>query len=153
MLVVLCSVLAGSSTAIAQVARDGKEAVLATFETLRQAVNRGDVDGFMANVTDDVMLLDMAPGGAPPVGRAAFHGMVKEFFASFTLTWDGCQTEEVAVAGDLAFHRYTGVLTVRPKQGGESSRHDRRYLDVFRRDRHRRWKLWQHIFTANTPGR
>lgn len=142
-----------SSTAAAQAVPDEKGAVLATFEVLREALNTGNLESFMANVTDDVMLLDLAPGGAPPVGRAACHEMAKEFFSGFTLTWDNCVTEQVAVAGDLAFHRYTGVLSVTPRQGGDVSRNERRYLDIFRREPNGKWRLWQHIFTANTAGR
>jgi uncharacterized protein (TIGR02246 family) len=152
-LTVLLCALAGSSPAAAQAVPDEKGAVLATFEVLRQAVNTGNVELFMANVTDDVMLLDIASGGAPPVGRAAFHDMVKQFFSGFTLTWDNCVTEDVAVAGDLAFHRYTGILSVKPKQGGDLSRNQRRYLDIFRRKPDGSWRLWQHIFTAHTPSR
>jgi hypothetical protein len=35
-------------------------AVLATFEVLRQALNAGNAQSFVDNVTDDFMLLDMA---------------------------------------------------------------------------------------------
>ena len=62
-------------------------------------------------------------------------------------------TDEVAVAGDLAFHRYTGVLWVKPKQGGDPRRNDRRYIDVFRREPGGGWRVWQHIFTSNGANR
>jgi len=62
-------------------------------------------------------------------------------------------TEEVVVADDLAFHRYTGVLSVEPRQGGDVTRNDRRYLDVFRRSPSGERRLWQHIFTARSPSR
>ena len=77
----------------------------------------------------------------------------RDLFASFILTWSDCQSEEVVVVGDLAFHRYTGVLTVTPKQGGEASRDNRRYLDLLRRGADGRWRVWQHIFTVNAAKR
>ena len=128
---------------------DDKAAVLATFETLRQALNAGNAESFVDNVTDDFVLLDMAPGGTPPVGRAAYYERLKGLLSGATLTWDNCLTDEVAVAGDLAFHRYTGVLWMKPKHGGDVKRNNRRYIDVFRREPSGRWRLWQHIFTAN----
>jgi predicted transcriptional regulator YdeE/ketosteroid isomerase-like protein len=134
-------------------ARDDKTAVLATFATLRQALNAGEADSFVDNLTDDFMLLDMAPGGTPPVGRAAYHERLKGLLSGATLTWDNCVTDEVVVAGSLAFHRYTGVLWIKPKQGGQAKRNERRYIDVFRREPSGRWRLWQHVFTAHTPGR
>jgi ketosteroid isomerase-like protein len=100
----------------------------------------------MANVTDDAMLLAMTPGGPPPVGRPALAEAIEGFLGGFTVVWDGIQTEEVVVVGDLAFHRYTGVLSTTPKEGGETNRDDRRYLDILRRDAGGEWKLWQHIF-------
>jgi uncharacterized protein (TIGR02246 family) len=150
---VLWGAVVGSSPAKAQAAPDDTAAVLATFEVVRQALNAGNAESFVANVTDDFMLLDMAPGGTPPVGRAAFHERLKAFLSASTLTWDNCVTQEVAFAGDLAFHRYTGVFSVKPKQGGDVSRNERRYIDVFRREPSGRWLLWQHIFTATNASR
>jgi hypothetical protein len=59
-LVVLLGAAAGSSPAEAQAVPDEKAAVLATFEVLRQALNAGNAQSFVDNVTDDFMLLDMA---------------------------------------------------------------------------------------------
>jgi hypothetical protein len=73
------------------------------------------------------MLLDMAAGGTPPVGRAAYYERLKGLLSGATLIWDNCVTDDVAVAGNLAFHRYTGVLWVEPKQGGDVRRNDQRY--------------------------
>jgi ketosteroid isomerase-like protein len=99
------------------------------------------------------MLLDLAPGGTPPVGRAVFLERLKGLVSGSTLTWDNCVTDEVALAGNLAFHRYTGVFSVKPKQGGDVIRNPRRYIDVFRREPSGNWRLWQHIFTVNSASR
>jgi uncharacterized protein (TIGR02246 family) len=133
-------------------AADDERAVLDTFEVLRSAVNTGDVDAFVGHVTDDFMLLDVGASGAPIVGRQALVTALQGFFGGSNLTWDSIQADEVAVVGDLAFHRYEGVLTARPKDGAEASLDHRRYLDVFRRDAEGHWRLWQHIFAPLAAG-
>ena len=95
----------------------------------------------------------MAPGFAPIVGKKALDPFFKNFFATTTFTWTDCRSQEVVVVGDLAFHRYTGVVTFTPKQGGETTRIPRRYLDMFRRGADGRWRVLQHIFAADPTSR
>jgi uncharacterized protein (TIGR02246 family) len=151
LLILLLSASLSASAALGQPADDDREDIRATFESWRKAANAGDADGFLTHVRDDAIFADMAPGMAPIVGKGALRPFFKDFFATFTLTWSDCQSQEVVLIGDLAFHRYTGVLTVTPKQGGEPSRDNRRYLDLLRRDADGRWRVWQHIFTVMPP--
>jgi len=76
--------------------------------------------------------------------RAAVTGLL----GALTLVWDGRQTQNIAIVDDLAFHRYTAVLVSTPKEGGETSRTQRRYTDILRRDASAQWRLWQHIFVT-----
>ena len=147
-IVILTVVFATCVTALVSAgqAEGDKHAVLVTFEALRSAVNGGDAAAFLANVTDDVMLLDLGGSGAPSVGRTHLATELKEFFGGFVLKWDGVQSIEVSVAGNLAFHRYTAVMTATPRDGGDATVDDGRYLDILRRDVDGRWRLWQHIF-------
>ena len=141
------------SVALDHAADDDQNAVRVTFESWRKALNTGDAESRMTYVRDDAIFADMAPGMTPIVGEKALQPFFRDLFASFILTWSDCQSEEVVVVGDLAFHRYTGVLTVTPKQGGEASRDNRRYLDLLRRGADGRWRVWQHIFTVNAAKR
>jgi uncharacterized protein (TIGR02246 family) len=147
-ILVLAAVFSTSLTALVSAGQgeDDRSAVVATFEALRSAVNAGDAAAFLANVTDDVMLLDLGGSGAPSVGKDQLSAGLNDFFGEFVLKWEGVQSKEVSVAGNLAFHRYTAVMTATPKGGGDPTVDDGRYLDVLRRDAGGRWKLWQHIF-------
>ena len=148
----LSASMCGASAALGR-ADDDQNAVRVTFESWRKALNTGNAESFLTYVRDDAIFADMAPGMTPIVGEKALQPFFKDLLARFTLIWSDCHSEEVVVAGDLAFHRYTGVLTVTPKQGGEASRDDRRYLDLLRRGADGRWRVWQHIFTVNAPKR
>ena len=132
----------------AQTVADDSKPVLTTFEALRAALNAGSADAFMSHTTDDVMLLNMSGTGKPSIGRDAVRAAVTGLLENLAIVWDGRQTHDIAVAGDLAFHRYTAVMTTTPKKGGETSRTQRRYTDVLRKDATGRWRLWQHIFVT-----
>ena len=132
----------------AQSVGDDSNRVLATFEALRSALNSGNAEGFMSNTTDDVMLVNMSGTGKPSVGRDAVRAAVTGLLGTLTLVWDGRQTQDIAIVDDLAFYRYTAVLVSTPKKGGETSRTQRRYTDILRRDASGQWRLWQHIFVT-----
>jgi uncharacterized protein (TIGR02246 family) len=147
--VVMLTASIGSSVALCQTAGNDQNTVRSTFESWRKVANTGDADAFLSYLADDAIFADMAPGLAPVVGKKALEPFFKSFFATITFTWTDCQSEEVVVVGDLAFHRYTGVVTFTPKQGGETSRIPRRYLDMLRRGADGRWRILQHIFAAD----
>ena len=111
LLVILSAVISTVSRPAA--GADDERAVLDTFEVLRSAVNAGNVDAFMAHVTDDFMLLDLGATGAPIVGREALEAALHGFFGGFKLTWDGIQANEVVLVGDLAFHSSFRISVVR----------------------------------------
>src|SRR5947209_14906220 len=94
-------------------------------------------------LTDDAVIVDMAEGQAPMVGRKAIHPWVKDFFAKFATTWAE-KSQEIVVVGDTAFRRYTGIATFTPKQGGEPTRNNRKYLDVLRSGADGRWRVSRH---------
>jgi ketosteroid isomerase-like protein len=73
---------------------------------------------------------------------------VAGMLGKLTIVWDRRQTQDIAIAGGHAFHRYTAVMRSTPKAGGDASETTRRYLDIFRQDASGRWRLAQHIFIA-----
>ena len=90
-------------------------------------------------------------GPRPARGRreAGDSPWIRDFFARYTFKFSDWNSKEVVVAGDVAFHRYTGVATLTPRAGGASLRQDRKYLDVFRRGADGRWRASHHVFNLN----
>ena len=131
-------------------AQTDEKAIETAFETLRSALNAGDADAFISQTTDDVMLLNMSGTGNPSIGKATVRATVTSLVTNLNIVWDSHQTHDIAIVGDLAFHRYSASMTTTPKKGGNTSRTRRRYTDILRRDEAGRWRLWQHIF-VNEP--
>ena len=148
--IMLATILAAGS-AFGQ-STDDEKAVLSTFGEIVNDVNSGNPDDFLARVTDDVMFLEMIPTEPPAVGKEAVGKMARTIMAAYDFTWNGIETDTVIVVDDLAFHHYTGVFFATPKEGGETSRSERRYLDIFRRQSDGDWKLSQHTIVYLSNG-
>ena len=149
--VVLRALLAGGcmapSVAWGQTADADKGAIRATFREWVRVAERGDPDTYLSFITDDAVV--MAPGQPEVVGKQAIAPWIRDFFTRYTFKFSDWSSREVEVAGDLAFHRYTGVATLTPRAGGASLRQDRKYLDVLRRGADGRWRASHHVFNLN----
>ena len=141
-------IVIAAATAHAQAVDADRKAIRAAWEGWLKVGSAGDADGYMTYLTDDAVIVDMTQGQPPVVGRQAIHPWVRDFFNKFTFTWAE-QSQDIVVVGDTAFRRYPGVATFTPKQGGDPSRYDRRYLDVLRRGLDGRWRVSHHVFTPN----
>lgn len=148
MLLFVVSASIGAGVALGQPGDRDQQAIRSAWEGWLKAAGAGDADAYMTFLTDDAVIVDMAQGQPPVVGKKAIHPWVKDFFAKFAFTWAE-KSQDIVVVGDTAFRRYSGVATFTPKQGGEPNRNDRKYLDVLRRGSDGRWRVSHHIFAAN----
>ena len=113
---------------------------------LAAAMNAGDVDAIASLLTGDVVML---PPGVPPVRgvdavRATFEGM----FAQVALneTWT---TEEIVVAGDLAYDWSRYVVTITPLGEGEPSTDLGQNLFIARRQQDGSWRYARLIWNRD----
>ena len=123
-------------------------AILAAFDGLVRASEAGNVDGYVAHLADDAMM--MYANTPAVVGKENARGFVTQFFADYQWNFDPWRSEEIEVAGEWAFHRYSGVSISTPKCGGKVLREDRKYIDIWRKDGDA-WKVSHHIYNVNTP--
>ena len=107
-----------------------------------------DAEAYGSFVTDDFVYL--GPGMHAIEGRAEVVEWVSGFFgaSSFDFEWD---TDEIAISGDLAVHRYSGTATMQSQDGGEPRRVDRKYIDVLRRV-DGRWLTSRHMYNLDDQG-
>jgi uncharacterized protein (TIGR02246 family) len=122
------------------------EALLAEIERTFEA---GDLEAAMTVFADDAVIMGQ---GAPDVAgaeaiRAMYAGLLDQFAVSADLT-----SEEIEVAGDLAYERGTYTLTLTQKSDGQVLADlKNRYVHIFKRQPDGAWKEWRMMVNSAEP--
>jgi uncharacterized protein (TIGR02246 family) len=111
-----------------------REAILQAIQSFAASYNSGDLAGLLSYYADDLVKLRQ---GAPADSKVETERRLKDVFARFATRVD-VENLETEVAGEMAFTRGTFVVTLAPRDGGETQRIGRRYLEVWRK-REGRW--------------
>ena len=112
-----------------------------TVQEFVEAYNSREVARLPDIFADD--FIDMSAGVPTRTGKEAkehFVSRVEGTHAKFTphLT---VNIEELRVAADWAYQRGSLVVTLVPRNGGETSFIRQRYLEIWRRDADGRWRI------------
>jgi adenylate kinase family enzyme/ketosteroid isomerase-like protein len=118
-----------------------KEADLVTDEaTIKSAIsgfinayNNGDIEGVLACYADDLIKVR---NGAPPETKLETGKRVAAVFEKFHSRVD-VVIDEIQVSGNLAYTRGSFRVTLSPKAGGDPQVVERRYLEIWHKDRGR----------------
>ena len=132
--------------------RGDLEAVTAAVNNIwnqySSSLNSGDLDRWMSLWTEGGV--QMPPGEPPVIGkdqiRARNKGVLDQFTFNVRIT-----NEEVGVARDWAFARGTYRATLTPKEGGEATVVDGKYMTILQRQPDGSWKIHRDIFNSNVP--
>lgn len=106
----------------------------------------GDAEGYMNHLSKEAVM--MYPGQPAVVGTTNIRPFIIDFFENYEFHFSPWKSDEIQVSDDLAFHRYSGVAMITPKNGGESTKWDRKYIDILRKE-NGSWKITHHIFNMN----
>jgi len=129
-----------------QISDERRKAVLNAVDRLITVAEAGDVEGYLESLTADVvMMYDGQPAFSGPESVRPF---VTEFFAQYDFVFGPWESKEIVVTDDWACHRYEGIATLVPKEGGETIVFDRKYVDIMRYE-NGSWKLSHHIYNLN----
>jgi uncharacterized protein (TIGR02246 family) len=104
------------------------EAIQRAIQSFATSYNAGDLDGLLAYYEEDLIKVRQ---GAPAESKAETERRVREVFARFETRVD-VDNVEIEVSGDMAYTRGVFVVTLTPRDGGETLRVTRRYLEVWR---------------------
>jgi len=123
-------------------------AIRRTLAGIEQRINQGD-PGFVDVFAKDAVII--APGAPDVVGfdaiQALYTGMMKQL--SMTVHFS---TEEVAVAGDLAYERGTYTLKLTDKASGKVVQDVKnKHLHIFKRQPDGAWKTWRMMVSSAEP--
>ena len=120
--------------------------VMKVFHSILSAAEKGDVEGYLDAITDDAVM--MYSGMPAIIGKKAARSFITDFLRNNRFQFTDYTFQEKRVMEDWALMRFTGVAVISPKNGGEPSILDRKYIDIYRRE-NGRWRLSHHIYNLN----
>jgi len=113
-----------------------REVIAEAIQAFVGAYNAGDLEAVLAYYDDDLVKVRH---GAEPESKEDTTRRIREAFARFD-TKVNVTNAEIEVSGDLAFTRGTFVVTLSPRDGGDSQQVSRRYLEIWRK-RAGQWRV------------
>ena len=132
--------------------RGNKADIAALKEILNKyaaTCHAGDLDGWISLWTDDG--IQMYPGAPSRVGKEQIRAGMKPAFDHFILKIAIAPEMEARVSGNLGFTRGTYTLSMVPKEGGETSVFDGKYLTILEKQTDGSWKIARDCFNSNAP--
>lgn len=112
------------------------------------AAKRGDLDGVMATLTSDVVI--MPPNAAAVVGADSVRPWLAPVLAQFDYDVRYV-SRDLVIAGDWAIDRGDYTLALTPRVGGDPTTESGKYLWAVRRDADGAWRYWRSIWSSNAP--
>jgi ketosteroid isomerase-like protein len=145
--VIAVAVACGENHAVPDTTNDERcETVLEAVHHLITVAEAGDIEGYLGCLTSDAVMMY---GGRPAFsGRDSVRPFITAFFAQYDFVFGPWESKEIVVTDGWAFHRYEGIATLVPKDGGEPIVLDRKYIDIMRYE-NGSWKLARHIYNLN----
>lgn len=126
-----------------------RAAIEAIREAERAAAEAGDVDGFIALMAPDIIVLP--PNGPAVSGRDAVRAWLEDFMEAFAVSFSSYMTDDVIVEGDLAVERFSGEWTVTPRVEGEPLTESLKGLHLYRRQPDGSWLMTHDIWNSDEP--
>ena len=117
-------------------------------EECATAMRAGDVESFMAIVTDDAVL--MPPNEPAVTGKEAIRAWTQLFFEQFSIE-PTISVKEVEVVGDWAFERADYTFRLTPVAGGAVMQENIKNLRVLQRQSDGSWKIAREIWNSDHP--
>jgi uncharacterized protein (TIGR02246 family) len=127
-------------------AKDVAASVNEIWNRYSTTYNSGDIDGWIFLWADDG--IQMPPGSPPVLGKEEIRKRNKAVLDRFTFDLS-ITNDETSVADGWAFARGTYKATLTPRNGGERTHVDGKYLTIFQRQSDGSWKIYRDIFNSN----
>jgi ketosteroid isomerase-like protein len=111
----------------------------------RESFNLGDASRLITIADPDVVnFSDGQPSEFGESGLDAFKTRLTNLFERFTAKL-AVIVIEIRLQGDVAYDYGWHDLTLTPKDGGQPIRRRDRYVDIWRRNKEGKWKLWMYM--------
>jgi ketosteroid isomerase-like protein len=130
---------------------DDLYAINAAKTAFREALNCGDVDGLVAIA--DASLVNFSDGQPSEFGKSgidAWRNRLAAMFERFTAKLSVIVIE-IRLQGDLAYDYGWHDLMLTPRDGGQPVHRRDRYVDIWRKNKEDKWKLWMYMDNQDVP--
>jgi uncharacterized protein (TIGR02246 family) len=143
-----CSTKPVTATRGPDQAEADEAAVRRTLADTAQRINQGDL-GFVDVFAKDAVII--APSSPDIVGFDAIRTMYADTMKQFSMTVH-FSTEEVAIAGDLAYERGTYTLKLSDKASGQTLQDVKnKHVHILKRQPDGAWKTWRMMVNSAEP--
>ena len=124
---------------------DDLYAINAAKTEFREAFNCGDVSALLALADPDLVnFSDGQPSEFGDSGLDALRRRLVALFERFTAKLS-IIVIEIRLQGDMAYDYGWHDLTLTPKDGGQPVHRRDRYVDIWRKNKKGKWKLWMYM--------
>ncbi len=123
-----------------------KEEIFTVIRQEARAINTGDMEAYLAILTDDAAFL---PPGDPAKTGAELRAWLRAFLEEVNIEELKYDTQEVVVAADLAYHWYEFSWKLTPKVGGPTTPGEGKGIHILRRGPDGCWKLAREIWNGS----
>ena len=107
----------------------------------------GEADRYFDFIAEDFVYY--GPGELPIDNPDSLRAFLEPFFKNYTFSMPEWKTREIIINGNIAIHIWSGIAYIESNDGGSSAKLDRKYLDVYRKDKRGEWKCYIHSFNNN----
>jgi len=128
--------------------RADEATVRRTLSKTEQRINQGDLS-FVNVFANDAVII--APSGPNIVGFDAIRALYADIMKQASMTVHFA-TEEVAIAGDLAYERGTYTLKISDKASNKVLQETKnKHVHIFKRQPDGTWKTWRMMVNSAAP--
>jgi len=140
-----CATKPAAATAGPDQSKADEAAIRQLLADTEQRINRGDLDFVNVFAKDAVII---APGAPDIAGFDAIRSLYADIMQQNSMTVH-FSTEEVAVAGDLAYERGTYTLRISDKSSGKVLQDGKnKHLHILKRQPDGSWKTWRMMVSS-----
>ncbi len=127
---------------------DDRSLILELEERYAAATNASDIDEFDDLFAEDAML--MMPERPTVEGREAIVAHKREFFKSIKASIKSV-VAELEIIESIVYVRGAFNYAMAPKLGGEAVTMRGKYINLYKRDEMKQWRIWRSINNIDHP--
>lgn len=126
---------------------DDEGAIKSVFKQVDDAINAGDLAGYLASYVDDCVVLP--PNTEVIMGKEGYRAFAQPIIDQFDID-ETIRVEEAEVVGDWAFARTSYVWRLTPKAGGAAVEEVGKMITILGRQADGSWRISRIMWNSDS---